>query len=109
METDVALVISGIVSAFVQVIKAMGIEHQKGVWLAALCSLVGVLIYAFSFEPSFERVLIWKYFAAFGMVLLAAMGTFGLIRQSANMVTDIKGAGAAFRQSLTGGTGDGKG
>lgn len=106
MESDAALGISVVVSAFVQVIKATGVDRQKGVWLAAAASLVGVVIYAVSTEPVFERGLLWEYFAAFGIVLLSAMGTFGLIKQSPQMVTDIKGAGTALKESL--GTGSGK-
>ena len=106
METDVALAVSGCVMTLVQVIKATGIPHEKGVWIAALLSLLGVALYGLTFEPIFERILIWKYFTAFCSVLLSAMGAFGLVRQAASMVTDVKGAGTALKESITG-TGDG--
>lgn len=106
METDVALVISGVVATFVQIVKAFGVSGKWGLAWAALFSLLGVAIYAISFEASFERHDLWQYFTATGVVTLAAIGVFSAIQKSPEMVTNLKGVGQNLKQSITG-TGDG--
>ena len=107
METDIALVISGVVATFVQILRSAGVSGKWGMAWAALFSLLGVLIYAFSYEPAFARILLWKYFAATGMVTLSAMGVFSAVKNAPDMVTNLTGVGRAMTASLKG-TGNGK-
>lgn len=107
METDVALVIAGVVTGFVQIAKSFGASGKWGMAWAAFFSLIGVGLYAVSFEPQFERTDIWKYFTAVATVTLSAIGVFSTVQNSPEMVTSLKGVGHDLKQSFTS-TGDGK-
>jgi predicted membrane channel-forming protein YqfA (hemolysin III family) len=102
VETDAALVITGVVSTFVQIVKSFGVSGKWGMAWAALFSFIGVALYAVSFEQSFERHDIWQYFTAVGVVTLGSIGVFSAIKQAPDMVTNLKGVGSNLKQSITG-------
>lgn len=109
METDAALIITGVVTTFVQIVKSFGVDGKWGMAWAAVFSLIGVLLYAVSFEQDFDRHDIWQYFTAFGVVTLGAIGVFSAIKQTPDMVTNLKGVGTNIKEAITGtGTGDGR-
>jgi hypothetical protein len=102
METDIALVITGVVTTFVQIAKSAGASGKWGMAWAAFFSLIGVGLYALSFETTFERHDLWKYFTAVGVVTLGSIGIFSAVQNSPEMVTSLKGVGSDLKQSFQG-------
>jgi hypothetical protein len=92
METDVVrigaehiLIISGSVVALTQLVKWAGLPDRLGPLAVLLFSLLGVLVWGYS-ESTFERTLIFSYFAGWISVALSAAGVFGFTRAGAEQL-----------------------
>jgi preprotein translocase subunit SecG len=81
MNSEVCLVIAGVVVTFCQVAKGAGLPDRWGLVAATVFSLAGVLVYGWS-HNELSRATSWNYTIWFANVLASAAGVFGLIRAS---------------------------
>lgn len=87
METEIAIVISGVVSGVVRLIKAFGVSRMAGLMASVLMSAVAVVLYAYSQVPVYDRSMVWPYFSAFIMVATSAVG---ILEASTTVVTTVQ-------------------
>jgi hypothetical protein len=81
-------VVTTIVVLLVQMLKWFRvIEDRRGPIAVLGLSLVGVVIYGVSQEPSFERTDLWPYFSAWIVVAASAAGVYGFTRSLPESIT----------------------
>lgn len=88
MDAQSTITVSAAVVALVQILKwsPMPTTGLVPVLLVFLLSALGVILWALSVEPAFQRALIFPYFAGWIAVATSAAGVFGLAQRTAEVV-----------------------
>lgn len=92
MNAEAAAVVSASVVALVQIVKWAGLRDRWGPLAVMVIAALGVGLWAFANEPTFDRSLVWGYFAAWIVVATSAAGVYGLSRGTAATVTTFRRA-----------------
>lgn len=106
MDATAVIAVSGAIVMLLQVLKSAGLTGRWALVSAAVMSMVGVGVWAYS-QGNYGRPETWGYFAGWIAVFTSAAGVFGIVNGGAEAVTAMKGAPSAIIKSLTS-TGDGR-
>jgi len=101
MKAEDVVVVAGAVTILTQMVKWGGLPDNRGPIVVAFLSLLGVLAWAVSNEPTFDRHLIWPYFAGWVSVCAGSAGVFGFTRALPSAVTATRNPPAGAAQNPT--------
>jgi hypothetical protein len=102
MRAEDVVIVAGAVTILTQMVKWGGLPDSKGPWIVCILSLIGVVMWAVSNEPAFDRHLIWPYFAGWVSVSAGSAGVFGFTRALPNAITSTSNPPSGAAQSPTG-------
>lgn len=88
MNTEVTVLISGIVAGIVQIGKLAGIGKGGSLLFALGTSVAIVLIWGVSHETQFERIMIWNYTTAIVAVAGTAVGIHSAAKNTMELVKE---------------------
>ena len=109
MDTEVTVLISGIVAGVVQIGKMAGVGKGGSLLFALGASVGSVLLWGVSHETMFERIMIWEYFTAIVAVAGTAVGIHSAAKNTMELVKDKQVLDVDPRPRLDGtGTGNGE-
>ncbi len=86
MNTEVTVLISGIVAGIVQLGKLAGVGKGGSLLFALGASVSSVLLWGVSHETQFERIMIWEYFTAIIAVSGTAVGIHSAAKNTMELV-----------------------
>jgi hypothetical protein len=89
MNAEAILSVSAAVVALTQLIKWAGLPDKWGPMAVLGLALVGVVIWAFSTTPAYDRELIFPFFSGWISVALNAAGVFGFTRAAVSAVARV--------------------
>ncbi len=111
MNTEITVLISGIVAGIVQIGKLAGIGKGGSLLFAIGTSLGIVLLWGVSHEATFERIMLWNYTTAWVAVAGTAVGIHSAAKNTMELVKEKQVLDVDPRPRLDGtgpGTGSGE-
>jgi len=102
MTPEQILVVSGLVVALTQFIKWAGLPDQRGPIAVVALSVIGVAMWAYSYDDSWNRQDLWPYFSSFATVLFNAAGIYGFTRGAPSAVSSFTKPPEGAAQAPTG-------
>lgn len=101
MNAENIVVVAGAVTILTQMAKWGGLSDSKGPLAVLGLSLLGVILWAISNEPAFDRHMLWTYFAGWVSISAAAAGVFGFTRALPAAVTATRNPPVGAAQNPT--------
>ena len=101
MRAEDIVVVAGAVTILTQMVKWGGLPDDRGPLVVCGLALLGVVMWAVSNEPAFDRHLLWPYFAGWVSVAAGAAGVFGFTRALPSAITATKNPPVGAAQNVT--------
>jgi hypothetical protein len=108
MSAQEAMIVAGVVTIIVQVLKHSGLSGRWALLVCAVLSTVGVGLFGYS-EGTLARETAFEFFAGWASVFSSAAGIFGIINKTSEQATSLKDAGTAIGHTVRNLTGTGNG
>lgn len=102
MTAENVAVVATAVTILTQIVKWGGLPDSKGPIIVCFLALLGVIMWAVSNEPIFDRHLIWPYFVAWVTVSASSAGVFGFTRALPDAIVSTRKPPDGAAQNPTG-------